>query len=1014
MGIPHLNLDYYFLGNGDGGDTITCIILKERYSRFLISYVVPAKGREEEVVDKLVKDIREMGIGESVPVVLKSDNENSIRAIVGMLRDRVHVQAPSEHNPRYDDQSKGIAERGVQSIEDQVRVSKLALEDNLGADIDVKHPIIHWLVAHSAWLLNRFEVGKDGRTAYQRVRGKHYKGFVFEFGEVVYGMEVPRQRGGSMGSKWIEGVWLGKKGDTDEHMVFSNNELKLVRSARPMTKDKKWNLELINSIRITPLRTTSPESSQPYLPIFPQHDREPEPRPDIPASAPIPRRVQVLRKHFERYGFTPTCRKCQAMMGKLKDSRKSFRHSEECTERVRARMREDPEYSEWMHERDTRYKDHQSQPDHLDEEPESAAQEPAEEAPRDEAPPDYWTRSGNRWIRHHRRPRTEMYTPREDDGGPDIQKLRPERWTFVDGEPRVHTDMWADHRVLPGPWTGRTSFESLEEDESEEQPPQPFPPQSFGSASSSGQIPEVGRTKREGDHFEPEAKRFRAEEDLEALRVTQGEQSEEMWCKPCYDVCEVFSPPRVTLAANHKGMTGGWSIDIAAEDGVTQRRYDLRDSVDRRLLLRRVREDKPMFIIGSPPCNLFSPFQAFNKHRDTEEWLRRYDEAVGFLELMVQIYRMQIAGGRYFVHEHPAHASSWGLPCIQSLLAREDVGATRVDMCQYGLQTEDSIGQAPAYKPITLLSNSPSVLNSVSRRCQGGHRHVELIGGKAAACAKYTDDFCDALVTAISVQIQADRQEKLKTINSVEVHEPENSEYFYVDDVTGETLDKNLVREAREEELKEMESRQVYRRMTVDEARRMGMRSPVKVRWVDRDKGAGGVATIRSRLVAKQFANQVRDDIYAPTPFLESFKMLLSILACEAPKGYRMGVLDVSKAFLYAEAEEDIWIELPEEDPGHAAGLVAKLLKSMYGTRNAPKAWGQHVRRILLGLGFTQGRANSCTYYHKERDLRVIVHVDDFAFVGPRPAINWFTQAMRKEFKITAKEIQFWTAVGHD
>ena len=42
-----------------------------------------------------------------------------------------------------------------------------------------------WMVEHVADILNKFKVGHDGRTAYERLKGKKYKGEVLEFASCV-------------------------------------------------------------------------------------------------------------------------------------------------------------------------------------------------------------------------------------------------------------------------------------------------------------------------------------------------------------------------------------------------------------------------------------------------------------------------------------------------------------------------------------------------------------------------------------------------------------------------------------------------------------------------------------------------------------------------------------------------------------------------------------------------------------------------------------------------------------
>ena len=45
--------------------------------------------------------------------------------------------------------------------------------------------------------------------------------------------------------------------------------------------------------------------------------------------------------------------------------------------------------------------------------------------------------------------------------------------------------------------------------------------------------------------------------------------------------------------------------------------------------------------------------------------------------------------------------------------------------------------------------------------------------------------------------------------------------------------------------------------------------------------------------------------------------------------------------------------------------MVAKLLKHMYGTRDAADGWQEEYSTSLIALGFTQGRASPCLFAHR-------------------------------------------------
>ena len=103
-------------------------------------------------------------------------------------------------------------EKGVQQVEEQIRVLKLCLQERIGAFIPTAAPIIAWLVPHAADSLNKLEVGSDGKTAYERLRGKRYRGEIVEFGATVrYRLPGILQPGhGKLEARWGHGLWLGR------------------------------------------------------------------------------------------------------------------------------------------------------------------------------------------------------------------------------------------------------------------------------------------------------------------------------------------------------------------------------------------------------------------------------------------------------------------------------------------------------------------------------------------------------------------------------------------------------------------------------------------------------------------------------------------------------------------------------------------------------------------------------------------------------------------------------------
>ena len=58
---------------------------------------------------------------------------------------------------------------------------------------------------------------------------------------------------------------------------------------------------------------------------------------------------------------------------------------------------------------------------------------------------------------------------------------------------------------------------------------------------------------------------------------------------------------------------------------------------------------------------------------------------------------------------------------------------------------------------------------------------------------------------------------------------------------------------------------------------------------------------------------------------------------------------DVKTTFLYCDARRSLHVELPPEDSLAASGrYVGKLERAMYGTRDAPMIWQDHLWKTLI------------------------------------------------------------------
>ncbi len=84
--------------------------------------------------------------------------------------------------------------------------------------------------------------------------------------------------------------------------------------------------------------------------------------------------------------------------------------------------------------------------------------------------------------------------------------------------------------------------------------------------------------------------------------------------------------------------------------------------------------------------------------------------------------------------------------------------------------------------------------------------------------------------------------------------------------------------------------------------------------------------------------------------------------------------------------------------------MCGNLEKAMYGTSDAAQNCERAYESAFVNLGFKQGKSSPCLFYHSEKDLRVVVHGDDFTFVGDDSNLKWITAELKKvyEFKVRA------------
>ena len=1026
---------------------LTILVAHDSKGKSCFAHVVPQKGVDVEhyAVDVLMRDVAWLGY---THISLRSDNEKAILKLLQHAlteaRYQVHdlEQVLEEHPNTYDSSGNGQIEATVKQLAGILRTNKLDLEQRLSKIVPLQSPVIPWLVEYAAFIINIRVKGEDGKTAHQRVRKCDFAKRLVPFGELAL-VHMPikgpeRRAAGALDARAKYGVILGYGRRRHSYIVFAEGTMTEYRSIHRLPLSKRWSVEKLEEVNITPKDWHGGRGSR----AVPFTEREQHPGDQMLPQRRAPRKLELRQADFDPlmggHGWTEHCPKCtKARMYGWRESANQ-QHSAACRQRLQDALAQTPQ---------------------------------------------------GRARLDHTRERLDRWTA---ERGPDGGALE----AASKGEMIVPTNLPIPTGVPPGvppPEAARVgyqpgaeadeisemgeAFEPVPGGEAAPETPRAVPttPRGDGGGDSEMQGPMgvehlQSLAVREGDaDIAPVAAVVAADENLKAdlletnveiLRlVAQLSGSAKAYRRDRsravrHLVAEIYSQPRVTRALKMlpgMGLSAAFALDLTNtdEDG---REWDFTDAEMRRRARRKVADEMPMLLIGSPSCSPYSTWQQLNavKHGWPEgELERRRIAGDVHLNFVSELYAMQMAGNRYFLHENPDKATSWQRPCLVQLMKDERVGRIASDQCQFGQQAHSG---EPVKKPTGWLSNSPEILKALSRKCAGrggacsrraGGRHATAAGRIAREAAVYPFRLCRAILQGCRNQLLKDGTLKAGMYGLQSKFEEDETRYYdhftgellkgedvvaaervfavqrathegFKDSVTGQPLRAELVRVARKLELEYFDAKEVWEKRPRSEALARTGRAPISVRWIDTNKGDDDQPNYRSRLVAREIRRAGEDPIFAPTPPLESLRTIISLAATNV-KGQKQHVrdphserrtqvsfMDISRAYFCAATDpnDPTYVELPPEDKDCGV-MVGLLKKHMYGTRRAAEGWhSEYAGRLVEELGFSCGDASACVFYQKERNLCCSVHGDDLTTVGAKVDLDWFRGELEKRYEL--------------
>lgn len=195
-------------------------------------------------------------------------------------------------------------------------------------------------------------------------------------------------------------------------------------------------------------------------------------------------------------------------------------------------------------------------------------------------------------------------------------------------------------------------------------------------------------------------------------------------------------------------------------------------------------------------------------------------------------------------------------------------------------------------------------------------------------------------------------------------------------------LDPNWV-DAMNKELDALEANNTWILVHLPEGKKsIGCRWAYKIKY----HANGEIERYKARLVAKGYIQQIGvdfHDTFSPVAKGVTVKAVFAIASSKAWPGYQ---LDINNAFLHGDLDEEVYMDIPlgYKLPPNSSNLVCKLIKSLYGLRQASRQLNTRLAAFLIDYGFTQSLAYYSLFTYKKNSFFTVavVYVDDILLTG--------------------------------
>ena len=141
-------------------------------------------------------------------------------------------------------------------------------------------------------------------------------------------------------------------------------------------------------------------------------------------------------------------------------------------------------------------------------------------------------------------------------------------------------------------------------------------------------------------------------------------------------------------------------------------------------------------------------------------------------------------------------------------------------------------------------------------------------------------------------------------------------------------------------------------------------------------------------------------NFFASTPPLRAVKFLISEAMTKRVsrnnRPLKLSFIDVKMRELCVE---------PPPEANEPPGIVWRLQRAMYDTRDAEAAWEREWTKTLNSVGFESGASNPALLHSEKLDASMMVHGDDFLTLGDDEALSEVEHVMSSHYTIKVRAV---------